>query len=100
MSVKDGDLDGWKRATLKLCQEVCKSLLPGPVHRPAKQADPLPAPDGAADDDIRILPIQIAAVDNQRHRRLEDAQPLFIEDDFEDWPLDGDRMMMHAAREL
>ena len=64
---------------------------------PTKEPDAPDAADASPDDDIRILPIQIEAADNRRHRRMEDAQPLFIEDDFGDWPLDGDRTMMHAA---
>ena len=51
--------EGWKHATLKLWQGVCKSLPPGGADTLTKGADLPPAPDGAAHADIRIFPIQI-----------------------------------------
>ena len=98
--VKEAEFDSWKHAIALLWKELCADLPPGPVHTPTKVPDPPDAVDGAPDDDIRILPIQIDAADNRRHCPIKDAQPLFIEDGFEDRPLDRDRTMMHAAREL
>ena len=38
MFVKDGDLAGWKRATLNLWQGVCKGLPPGDADTPTNGA--------------------------------------------------------------
>ena len=102
MWVADKHRASWIKATSLIWKDLVES--PGPKADKDDDATPKsekgPDKDGSAEEDIRILPIQIEAADNRRHRRLEDAQPLFVEDDFEDWPLDGDRTMMHGAREL
>ena len=105
MWVADAHHSSWVKATSTLWDDLVKDLDGGGgggVPTPTKDAGGggKDGKDEGADEDIRILPIQIEAADNRRHRRLEDAQPLFVEDDFEDWPLDGDRTMMHGAREL
>ena len=106
MWVADGHHASWVKSTSLVWKDLVKSPLPvddededaTPRGRPVEKSG---AQKGSAlEEDIRILPIQIERADNRRHRRLEDAQPLFVEDDFEDWPLDGDRTMMHGAREL
>ena len=49
---------------------------------------------------MRILPVAFEKADSRQHRRLEDAQPLFFEDDVKERLLDGDRTMTHASLEL
>ncbi len=51
------------------------------------------------DLDVRILKVHTER-DGRRHRRLEDAQPEYVEDDFSDWPIEGGRTLSNTTREL
>ena len=53
----------------------------------------------AEDDDVRILPVLLGR-DKRRHRRLEECEMMYYEDDFWDWPLEGGRGLSNAAREM
>ncbi len=51
------------------------------------------------DQDLRVLPAHFEC-DGRRHRRLEDCQPKYSVDEFEDWPIDGDRSLQASTRDL
>ena len=55
--------------------------------------------DVQADVDLRILPVHFER-DGRRFRRLQECEPECEEDEFTDWPLQGDRSMSAAARGL
>ncbi|CAE8724937.1 unnamed protein product [Polarella glacialis] len=53
----------------------------------------------AVEEDVRVLPVTFDAGD-ERWKSLEDAVPLYYEEDFEDYPLGGPRTMAHTVRQL
>ena len=53
-----------------------------------------------SDGDSPVSTNSIEETDYRRRRRIDDMLPSFAEGDFEDWLLNGDRAMMHSAREL
>ena len=55
--------------------------------------------DVQADVDLRILPVHFER-DGRRFRRLQEREPEYEEDEFTDWPLQGERSMSAAARGL
>ncbi len=65
----------------------------------APVADGLPTFVAGEDDDVRVLPVHFER-DGRRHRRLEDAQPDYSEEPFEDWPILGDRSMANSCRDM
>ena len=55
------------------------------------------ASDG--DGDLRVLPCHYEK-DGRRFRRLQEMEPEFDEEDFADWPLDGERTLSNSCRDL
>ncbi|CAE8590745.1 unnamed protein product [Polarella glacialis] len=53
----------------------------------------------AFEEDVRVLPVSFDAGD-ERWKSLEEAVPLYYEEDFEDYPLGGPRTMAHTVRQL
>ncbi len=64
-----------------------------------KDGTPRGAAAAEADQDLRVLPAHFEQ-DGCRHRRLEDCQPEYSVDEFEDWPIDGDRSLQTSTRDL
>ncbi len=67
-----------------------------PDETSKKKDAPVAAED---DDDIRVLPVHFER-DGRRFRPLSECEPEYLEEAFEDWPLDGERTLGYAAREL
>ena len=88
MCVKYGDLYWGRRAPLQLWQAHLELPPSGRILTPMRYGD------------SPVSPNSIEETDYRRRRRVDDMLSSFADGDFEDWPLHGDRTMMHSAREL
>ncbi len=70
-----------------------------PRGRDKNAAAGAPKLPDADDLDMRILPVKLEK-DLRRFRRLQDAEQEMFEEPLDDWPLDGERTLAHALREL
>ena len=50
-------------------------------------------------DDLRVLPCHFEK-DGRRFRRLQDCEQEYVVEEFDDWPVDGERCIGHSTREL